>query len=640
MAWGGQAQAVGVDAAQRSSFPELDCVADLVPTAAIRAAQIRASRIGVSAERTLVADRVIDEESYLRALAASTGIGFETLSQTRRYECPLADERLIAAPAAGVLPLRNDGQSVFVVAPRDVRQFLSYIYANPQLIPYLRLTSAPRLKYFVLTQAGSALGKRASGLLAQMLPEMSAAPDVWPVTGRKISMVALVLVAAMSFAPEPTILFFELLLTGVFLGWIVLRLVGMFMRPPRQPKPRPIPESELPIYSIVVALYREAASVRRLVQALEALDYPREKLDIKLVLEQDDRETLTALSQIDLGPEFDIIIAPDVGPRTKPKALNVALPMTRGTFVVVYDAEDRPEPDQLRHALAAFRSGRRNLACVQAKLTIDNTADSWLAGIYTAEYAAQFDVFLPALAALSAPLPLGGTSNHFRAGVLREVGAWDSYNVTEDADLGLRLSRLGYCCDVINSATYEEAPARFAPWLRQRTRWFKGWMKTWLVHMRRPGKLLGDVGPFSFVIFQLAFGGNVLAALVHPFFLIALARTIFTDASFLPGDDGAFAVLAGLFGTTAAIGYLTSGILSSVGLIRRGLFRTLWVVLLTPLHWVLLSLAAWRALYQLFRDPYLWEKTEHGLARTSRRRTVMAQALAQLESQMRGARAA
>jgi len=172
-----------------------------------------------------------------------------------------------------------------------------------------------------------------------------------------------------------------------------------------------------------------------------------------------------------------VIVVPDAGPRTKPKALNVALPFAYGTFTVVYDAEDRPEPDQLRRALQAFRDGDETLACVQARLSIDNTADGWLAGMFTADYAAQFDVFLPGLARLRLPLPLGGSSNHFHTATLRAAGGWDAHNVTEDADLGMRLARFGYRSDMIASTTYEEAPARIGPWLRQRTRWFKGWMR-------------------------------------------------------------------------------------------------------------------------------------------------------------------
>ena len=326
-----------------------------------------------------------------------------------------------------------------------------------------------------------------------------------------------------------------------------------------------------------------------------------------------------------------MIPVPAEGPRTKPKALNVALPFARGTFTVIYDAEDRPEPNQLRHALQAFRAGGDDLACVQARLCIDNTSDSWLARLFTAEYAGQFDVFLPGLAAMRLPLPLGGSSNHFYTATLRAVGGWDPYNVTEDADLGMRLARFGYRSDVINSTTYEEAPAQFGPWLRQRTRWFKGWMQTWLVHMRQPGRLLRELGPAGFLTFQLIVGGNALAALVHPLFMAALIYSVVSGAPMWRGDSTTVAILAALYGTTVVIGYLTSAFLGWLGLSRRGLLSTAWVLLLTPAHWLLLSLAAWRALYQLVTAPYRWEKTEHGLAKSSRRAAKLVHSLLELE---------
>ena len=245
-----------------------------------------------------------------------------------------------------------------------------------------------------------------------------------------------------------------------------------------------------------------------------------------IAVEADDRETRAAIAARNNRMPVVVIPVPTQGPRTKPKALNVALPFARGTFTVIYDAEDRPEPNQLRYALQAFRAGGDDLACVQARLCIDNSADSWLARLFTAEYAGQFDVFLPGLAALRLPLPLGGSSNHFHTAILREVGGWDPYNVTEDADLGMRLARFGYRSDVIDSTTYEEAPAHFGPWLRQRTRWFKGWIQTWLVHMRQPGRLLRDLGLPGFLTFQLIVGGNALAALVHPLF----SRTVLFSA--------------------------------------------------------------------------------------------------------------
>jgi cellulose synthase/poly-beta-1,6-N-acetylglucosamine synthase-like glycosyltransferase len=368
----------------------------------------------------------------------------------------------------------------------------------------------------------------------------------------------------------------------------------------------------LPIYTIAVALYREASAVTALVEGLRKLIYPPEKLDIKLVLEPDDAETLAMLGRLNLGAPFEIMIAPDVGPRTKPKALNAALPFARGEYITIYDAEDRPEPDQLRRALEAFWDADERLACVQARLTIDNTADSWLTRIYTAEYAGLFDVLLPGLAAWRLPLPLGGSSNHFRTSVLRKIGAWDPYNVTEDADLGMRLERHGYRTAVIPSTTYEEAPARFGPWLKQRTRWFKGWMQTYLVHMRSPRRLLRELGLPGFAAFQLLVGGTVLAALVHVLFAADLLWEVTMSGR------GAAEALVGLHAIALVSGYAVSALLAGIGLARRGLLRSAWALALIPVHWVLLSIAAWRALIQLVRDPYRWEKTEHGLARTSR----------------------
>ena len=220
---------------------------------------------------------------------------------------------------------------------------------------------------------------------------------------------------------------------------------------------------------------------------------------------------------------------------------------------------------------------------------------------------------------------------HFRTQALRHVGGWDPYNVTEDADLGMRLARFGLGAAVIGSTTYEEAPARVAPWIRQRTRWFKGWMQTWLVHMRHPMRLARELGIGGFLTLQLVVGGTVLSALVHPLFIAMFGYAVATDSLFPVGADPASAALAALCGAALVAGYLTSAALGLIGLKRRGLLRHGWVLLLMPLHWLLLSVAAWRALWQLLRDPFRWEKTTHGLARTSRlaaqtgvaRKTVM-----------------
>jgi len=407
------------------------------------------------------------------------------------------------------------------------------------------------------------------------------------------------------------------MLSVMFLCASAVRLASIFIaHKPPAPIPR-APDSELPVYTIICALYRESAVIADLVAAIRKLDYPPEKLEIMFVLESDDSETRRVIERLRLGPPFRIIVAPAIGPRTKPKALNVALPFVQGAFVAVYDAEDDPEHDQLRRAFHAFSNADNRLACVQAALTIDNTADNWLTRMFTANYAGQFDVFLPALAALGLPFPLGGSSNHFRTAVLRQLGGWDPYNVTEDADLGIRLWRLGYRSALLPSTTFEEAPARLSSWLSQRTRWYKGWTQTLMVHMRRPLRLLRGRQALGAVTFQLLLAASLVAALLHPLFAAGLCYLLFAGLS--GGAIATGGLKVPVFGGIVLFGYAAMVAVDLIGLRRRGLLAHAWVLVLTPLHWLLLSLAAWRALFQLLRDPQYWEKTEHGLAKTSRR---------------------
>lgn len=618
-------------------FPELDCLRDLIAADVLDDAGQRAAAIGVGADRVLICAGALSEEIYLRALGNSLGVAFEPLDGVARAQCPIDGERLIEAAAAGLLPLTVDDDLAVVVAPRGTaaRQILRLIDENPARARRFRFTTAERLNRFVLRYAGKRLATRASDRLKQKWPMLSAAPPRWRGSAVPAATFAILSIASAVFAPAATMLIFEVLLAAVFLAWLGLRLAGVFVGATPQDAASGPSDATLPVYTVISALYREAASVNGLLSAIERLDYPREKLDVIIAVEADDRATRAAIDARVSRLPVTVVPVPVAGPRTKPKALNVALPFARGTFTVIYDAEDRPEPEQLRRALQAFDLGGGDLACVQTKLCIDNTDDSWLARLFTAEYAGQFDVFLPGLAALHLPLPLGGSSNHFRTEILREVGGWDSYNVTEDADLGMRLARFGYRSNMIGSTTYEEAPARIGAWLRQRTRWFKGWIQTWLVHMREPRRLLRELGLAGFLTFQLIVGGNALAALVHPLFMAGLIYSAANGAPMWRGDGALVPILAAIYGTTVIIGYLTSAFLGWLGLARRGLLSTAWVLVLTPAHWLLLSLAAWRALLQLAVAPYRWEKTEHGLAKSSRRGAKLTRSLLELERYLR-----
>jgi cellulose synthase/poly-beta-1,6-N-acetylglucosamine synthase-like glycosyltransferase len=596
--------------------PELDCVRGKLDADTANALARRAMAIGLGADRVLIASGIMDEESYVCAFARSLALPFESLGENiTRVQCPLSDDELIGACAAGLLPLRIQGELTFVVAPRGTtaRRMAFQRGPDPRLPGRIRLTTAARLDQFVLRHAAQTLGERAANKLRNEMPDLSAGPAQRWRTLIPAFVVAPFVIGAFIAEPGPITLGCQIVLALIFLGWVLLRIAGALIHPRSNSRHARVPDTDLPIYTIMVALYREVAAVDGLVAALNAIDYPMEKLDIKLIVEPDDAETREALDRLNLAPPFDVVVAPRNQPRTKPKALNAALPLARGTFTVIFDAEDRPEPAQLRSALGMFQRGGDRLACVQATLAIDNVATNWITAMFAAEYAGLFDVFLPALSALRMPLPLGGSSNHFRTETLRAVGAWDPYNVTEDADLGLRLARFGYRSTVMKSTTYEEAPARVVAWVKQRTRWFKGWMQTWLVHMRHPLQFRREVGTAAFVLVQLMVGGNVLAALVHPLLLLWVASGLLRQGPIwgITGEGALFAV-------AIVAGYCASALLCLVGMARRGLLAHVAVLMWIPVHWLLLSLAAWRALYQLARDPYRWEKTDHVLARTAR----------------------
>ena len=427
-------------------------------------------------------------------------------------------------------------------------------------------------------------------------------------------------VGGLTTAPDATLAALAGLAALPFLGIVLLRLaaLGEILLPsPRRHRragTAGLAEEELPVYSVLVPLYREAGMLPGLAQALQSLDYPRAKLEILLVLEASDLDTQAALLRLTLPSCFRTVLVPDGPPYTKPKALNYALHLARGEYVVVYDAEDRPQPDQLRRALEAFAASPPDTGCVQARLNIYNPRDSWLTRQFTVEYSALFDAILPALARLGLPVPLGGTSNHFRRETLAAVGGWDPFNVTEDADLGFRLARRGWRTTVVWSTTWEEAPAGFRSWFRQRTRWLKGWMQTYLVHTRRPLRLIADLGLRGALGFHTLMGGLVLSALAHPLLYALLAWQAAAGRLLAPAETPLEAVLWAVAWINLAAGYLASIVVGAVSALRRGQPGLALSALLMPLCWLLVSAAAYRALYQLATDPYRWEKTEHGVA--------------------------
>jgi cellulose synthase/poly-beta-1,6-N-acetylglucosamine synthase-like glycosyltransferase len=374
---------------------------------------------------------------------------------------------------------------------------------------------------------------------------------------------------------------------------------------------RSIPDAEIPSYTVLIPVFREAEVIEHLVASIGRLEYPLDRLEVLILAEADDYETIEAIREQDPGAHFQLVLVPPAEPRTKPKALNFGLTLAQGQLLAVYDAEDDPDPLQLRRAVVAMRRLGPEVGCLQAKLTYDNPEQNLITRWFTLEYAMWFTFFLPGLASMGAPIPLGGTSNHFRRGVLRALGGWDPYNVTEDADLGVRMYREGYRVRVLESNTLEEANSDFVNWVKQRSRWYKGYLQTFLVHMRSPAQFRREMGWRGTAHFCIFVGGTPFIALLNPAFWVMAVVWFVAHPHFLqqifPGPLYYLGLICWALGNFL-LAYLT--ILSCRITRRRDL---LWAALMVPLYWVMMSLASVKAYWQLAGSPTFWEKTSHGL---------------------------
>ena len=429
--------------------------------------------------------------------------------------------------------------------------------------------------------------------------------------GLVAAMIAAGAALALLFAPGVVMAALAAWLVLCLLATTALRILALAnaLRPdvqPGLPAPEPL---RLPVISVLVPLYNEPDIAPRLVQRLQRLDYPRALLDAVIVLEEKDRDTQAALSACRLPGWMRIVTVPDGPITTKPRAMNLALDHCRGSIIGIYDAEDAPDPDQLHKVAARFAERGSDLACLQGALDYYNPRTNLIARLFTAEYAAWFRVMLPAVQRLGWPVPLGGTTLFIRRAVLEQVGRWDAHNVTEDADLGVRLARHGYRTEMLASTTHEEANCRLRPWVRQRSRWIKGHLLTWAVHMRDPRALWRDLGWRGFIGYQVVFLGAqtqvLLAPVMWSFWALPLGLP-HPVATVLP--QAALWGLAGLF----LLSEMLVMAVAAVGLSRtrhRGLRR--WVPLLHLYH-PLGAIAGWRAVWEAFRNPFYWAKTSHG----------------------------
>lgn len=575
----------------------------------------RASANGTSVEAELLASGLIEEEAYFAGLARMYGLQFlpdidlSLLVDYAHSDTQLAEPRMLRLHY-------SDRPPVMAIAPQILhmeglaRRFGRHGHAAGSLV--LTTPSAIRRASWKIGE-NRRVAHAVRGLFDRLQPlsaRLVVTGDQGFVAGTGLCLLCLLAMMAPMLAAVAS----HLALSLFHAAALMLRLAVV-----THGRRHPVSEARLehdsevlPIYTVMVALYREADVVPQLLEALDRLDWPRSLLDVKLVCETDDFATIEAIRQAKPGPHVEVVVVPAMAPRTKPKALTYALAGARGAFLTIYDAEDRPHPQQLREAYHVFRLGPPDLACLQAPLVIGNAGDSWISAVFALEYSALFRRLLPALGYHRMPLPLGGTSNHFKTELLRESGGWDPYNVTEDADLGMRLYRMGYRSSTLTLPTHEDAPTEFRVWLAQRTRWYKGWLQTWLVLMRNPLQTVHDMGWPAFLVFQLLVGGMLVAALSHPgliVFLTLLVISLLQPPSTEPSLFTTMMLAMDIFNILGS--YAIFFVLGATPMTKSEKADVGWKWMTIPVYWMAVSLAAWKAVVELRLKPFHWNKTPH-----------------------------
>jgi cellulose synthase/poly-beta-1,6-N-acetylglucosamine synthase-like glycosyltransferase len=509
---------------------------------------------------------------------------------------------------AGILPWRaQDGVVVILTARPDdfagIYDDLAGVFGPLRMA----IMAEAELTQLIAARYGADLALAAE----TSLPAADSCRD-W--NTRRVARVALYCLAAICLLGW----FFPKVLILLLFGWaslalcltIALKLAAAIAGIGKPPAPPPLSANALPVITMLVPLFRERMIASHLLVRLAALRYPRARLDICLVLEEDDQTTRDTLARTHLPGWIRAIIVPKGRVQTKPRALNYALPFARGDIIGVWDAEDAPAPDQLHVVARHFAQAPPDVACLQGVLDYYNSGRNWLTRCFTIEYAAWFRVVLPGLARLRLVVPLGGTTLFFRRAALEELGGWDAHNVTEDADLGLRLARRGYRTALIPTVTLEEANGRTWPWVKQRSRWLKGYAITYAVHMRDPALLWRDLGPWGFAGVQVLFLGTLSLFILLPLFWtlwlipFGVAHPVYQLLS-----QAGF----GLLTKTFIAAELLALAINLTGLYRAGHLRLGAWALTLPLYFPLATIAACRGLAELARKPFYWDKTAHGI---------------------------
>lgn len=521
------------------------------------------------------------------------------------------------------LPIRIENNKVVTIMadPTD-QEFINFIYETYGLEPEIILASDLDIVWMSHKLLGERYVKDAVFELMRSDPANSAL--ITFSTGQLVFIfgaVALV-VLALFFRFTQTSIAINILVSSFFLISILFKLFLALMgsrfelhQAVTRDEVRNVVDDDLPIYTIQLPVYKEDKLIKKLIWNLQSIDYPREKLDIKLLIEEDDSKTLNAVKDLNFPAIFDVVVVPFHMPKTKPKACNYGLYFSRGKYLTIYDAEDIPDTDQLKKIITLFEKLPDNYICIQCALNYFNRNENFLTRMFTLEYSYWFDYMLPGLDTLDIPIPLGGTSNHFKLDKLIELGAWDPFNVTEDADLGLRAYSKGYKVSIVNSTTYEEANNEPFNWIRQRSRWIKGYMQTYLIHMRNPVKLYKRIGLRGFLGFNFFIGATPVTFLIYPLLLTIFLAYVVLDLSWIRALFPDWVLFISIF--NLLIGNVLMIYVNMMAVFKRRFYELILFSLANPVYWLMHSISAYKGLYQLIVKPFYWEKTNHGLSKTT-----------------------
>ena len=558
-------------------------------------------------------DRILINAGYKIEEIRTEAFDTEVL---KKIDLKFADERI-------ALPLRiENNRVVTIMADPSDELFTDFIRFTYNCEPLIIVASDLDILWLSHKLIGEKYVK--SAVYELMNNDANSSAIVTFTTGQLVSAFILIGVIAIGLVLsfKNTSIFINVILSSFFLVAIVfklfLALVGSrfeLHQAVTKEELRLVIDDELPIYTILLPVYKEDKLIKKLIWNLQSHDYPREKLDIKLVIEEDDDKTLNAVRNLDFPAIFEVIVVPFHMPKTKPKACNYALHFAKGKYLTIYDAEDIPDTDQLKKVVALFHKLPENYICIQSALNYFNRNENFLTRMFTLEYSYWFDYMLPGLDTLDIPIPLGGTSNHFKIEHLVELGAWDPFNVTEDADLGVRAYAKGYKVAIVNSTTYEEANNEPINWIRQRSRWIKGYMQTYLVHMRNPIALIKKLGWKGFIGFNFFIGATPLTFLVYPLLLAIFIAYLVFDLSTIRTLFPDWVLFMSIF--NLMVGNILMIYVNMMAVFKRRFYELILFSIANPVYWLMHSIAAYMGLYELIVKPFYWQKTNHGISKVN-----------------------